>query len=171
MSIHEGLHETGPSGWTLSGWHVLVALLSFFGVMIAANMVFVYFAVTTFTGIETADAYRKGVAYNARLEEARQFEKLGWHGKIAEKDGRLEVVILSQDGTPVRGVRVGGKVGRPATDRFDQTVVFEHTGSGRYRTEKIDLAPGHWIVTIEAREPVSNEVVRLRLKERLWLSQ
>ncbi len=171
MTIHEGLHETGHGGWTLKGWHVLVALLSFFGVMIAANMVFLYFAVTTFTGLETADAYRKGVAYNDRLEEARQFEKLGWQGKISAKDGHLEVTLLSQDGTPVRGLRVDGKAGRPATDRFDRTVVFEDAGSGRYQSEKIDLAPGHWIVAIEARDPVAKEVVRLRLKERLWLSQ
>ncbi len=171
MNTHEGLRATENGGWTLTGWHVLVALLTFFGVMITANMIFLYFAVTTFTGLETADAYRKGVAYNARLEEARQFEKLGWQGKISEKDGRLEVTLLSQEGTPIRGVRIEGKVGRPATDRFDRAVVFGDAGTGRYLSEKINLAPGHWIVAIEARDPVARDPIRLRLKERLWLSQ
>ncbi len=171
MNTHEGLRAGHQGGWTLTGWHVLAALICFFGVMIAANMIFLYFAVTTFTGLETSDAYRKGVAYNSRLEEARQFEKLGWQGKILEKDGRLEVTLLNQEGSPIRGVRVEGKVGRPATDRFDRAVIFGDAGTGRYRSEKIDLAPGHWIVAVEVRDPVTSDEIRLRLKERLWLSQ
>ncbi|MCH9808521.1 MAG: FixH family protein [Alphaproteobacteria bacterium] len=159
-------------GWTLKGWHVLAALLAFFGTMIAANGVFLYYAITTFTGVETSDAYRKGVAYNARLEESRQLGKLGWQGKFKVNDGVIELVLVGEDGTPVRGVRIDGKVGRPATDRYDAQAKFSEIGDGIYRSDKLTLAPGNWIVTVEARDPVSKDASpRFRLKERLWLSQ
>lgn len=171
MSNSIGMTDLPRSGWTLTGWHVLAALLGFFGVMIAANLVFVYLALTTFTGVETRDAYRKGIAYNARLEEARQLEKLGWQGKISWNAGHLEVVLSSREGDPIRGMSVKGSIGRPSTDKFDQAISFENAGSGHYRSEAIELAPGNWIVAIEAHDPVATDTARFRLKERLWLSQ
>lgn len=160
-----------PDGWTLNGWHVLASLLVFFGVMLAANGVFIYYAVSTFTGIETADAYRSGIAYNNRLEEARELDKLGWTGEIKPKDGRIELILKNASGAPVRGVRIDGKVGRPSTDSFDRAISFEDAGSGHYRSEQVELAPGNWIVAIEAHDPVrAGAPPRYRLKERLWLS-
>lgn len=171
-SSNEIGNRSGNDGWTLNGWHVLASLVAFFGVMIAANGVFLYFAVTTFTGIETADAYRKGVAYNASLEEARQLDKLGWQGTLKATSDRIEFVLKNADGQPVRGVRVEGRVGRPATDTFDQSVAFEDDGSGLYRSEPLQLAPGNWIVAVEAHDPVdAGSSPRYRLKDRLWLSQ
>ncbi|MBU1212394.1 MAG: FixH family protein [Alphaproteobacteria bacterium] len=164
--------RAGSDGWKLNGWHVLAGLIVFFGVMIAVNGVFLYFAMTTFTGIETADAYRKGVAYNASLEESRQLDKLGWKGALKATGERIEFVLKTADGAPVRGVRVEGRIGRPATDTFDRTVAFEDAGSGVYRSQPLALAPGNWILALEAHDPV--DVVsspRYRLKERLWLSQ
>ncbi|KUO54413.1 MAG: hypothetical protein APF80_08245 [Alphaproteobacteria bacterium BRH_c36] len=171
-SSDEIANRGGSEGWTLNGWHVLAGLIAFFGVMIAVNSVFLYFAMTTFTGIETADAYRKGVAYNASLEESRQLDKLGWKGALKANGERIEFVLKTAEGEPVRGVRVEGKVGRPATDAFDQTIAFEDTGSGVYWSQPLALAPGNWIVALEAHDPVNGgSSPRYRLKERLWLSQ
>jgi len=159
-------------GWTLNGWHVLAGLTAFFGVMIAANGIFLYYAMTTFTGIETADAYRIGVDYNARLEEARQLDKLGWDGKLKSAGGAIELTLKNANGEPVRGVRVEGKVGRPSTDAFDRPVTFQDAGGGIYRSESVELAPGNWIVAIEASDPLTKGALpSYRLKERLWLSQ
>lgn len=164
--------EISNSGGPLKGWHVLAALLAFFGTMIAANGVFLYFAVTTFTGIETNDAYRKGVAYNARLEESRQIDKLGWQAKVTAKSDRVELVLLTEDGKPVRGVKINGEIGRPATDQFDVELTFAEAGEGIYRAENITLAPGNWMLSLEARDPIATDKSpRFRLKERLWLSQ
>ena len=43
----------------IEGRHVLLALLGFFGFMLLANGIFLYYAVGTFNGFETTDAYRK----------------------------------------------------------------------------------------------------------------
>jgi nitrogen fixation protein FixH len=171
MTKSTAMNDFESSGWTLKGWHVLAALLAFFGVMIGANLIFVYFALTTFSGVETSDAYRIGIKYNARLEEARQLEKLGWQGKISWQNGHLELVLTSEDGKPIRGVRVEGEIGRPSTDRFDQSVTFAEQGSGHYSSDQIQLEPGNWIVAVEAHDPLAAGTTRFRLKERLWLSQ
>ncbi|MEQ8824641.1 MAG: FixH family protein [Filomicrobium sp.] len=172
MSTYQPMANPNHSGWTLTGWHVLGAILVFFSVLFVVNGVFLYYAITTFTGIETSDAYRKGISYNQNLQEERRFEQLGWQGKIAGDGKTIKLTLLTQDGTPVRGMDVSGKVGRPATDKFDQTVTFKDQGNGIYAAKDANLAPGNWIVVVEVREPVSqNSEPRFRLKERLWLSQ
>ena len=51
----------------LEGRHVLMALIAFFGVMLIANGIFVYFAVLTFSGGDTPESYRKGLNYNETI--------------------------------------------------------------------------------------------------------
>lgn len=172
MSYTDNMTNENDAGFRITGWHILGALVAFFGVIITVNVIFLYYAVTTFSGIETEDAYRKGVAYNARLEEARQLDRLGWQGRItATKEGRIEFTLLKDDGAPVRGVDVEGRIGRPSTDRFDADLVFTDIGSGRYVADKAGLAPGNWIVSLEASDPLDKTAPRFRIKERLWLSQ
>ena len=48
----------------LTGRHVLYMILGFFGVVLLANVVFVYLAMDTFTGLATEGAYVKGLSYN-----------------------------------------------------------------------------------------------------------
>lgn len=165
---------TNPNepAWTLKGWHVLVALLIFFGAMFIANGLFVYYALESFSGVETQDAYRKGIAYNKTLAEGRRYERLGWHGKIISKGPNLELNLAAEDGTPVRGKKVFGTIGRPSTDKFDRQIAFKDEGSGRYVVENANLKPGNWVVTVEVHDSISmDKAPRFRLKERLWLSQ
>ena len=46
----------------IEGRHVLIGLVAFFGVMLVANGIFVYYALETFAGGDTSDPYRKGSA-------------------------------------------------------------------------------------------------------------
>lgn len=157
--------------WTLNGWHVLYGLFAFFGVMIAVNMLFLYFALTTFTGIETDDAYRKGIAYNVRLDEGRKLQQLGWGGKFAFANDRVEVRITDPAGEPVRGLQLEGRIGRPATDKYDTDLVFTDVGNGLYAANPKSLDSGNWIVTVESRQPLQpGGDIRFRLKDRLWIS-
>ena len=75
----------------LTGRHVLIALVAFFGVMLIANGIFVYFAVATFSGGDTSNAYRKGLDYNETLAAAERQAERGWHSEIAydAKEGKL----------------------------------------------------------------------------------
>ena len=161
--------------WTLTGWHILYAMVGFFGVIITVNAVFLYYAVTSFSGIETSDAYRKGIAYNARLAEGRALDNLGWKGTFGVNADRIELVITDTSGAPVRGLALEGRIGRPSTDRFDRDIVFTDVGEGRYVANTSSLGPGNWIVAAESQAPTTktsaNADIRFRLKDRLWISQ
>ena len=61
-----------------TGKHFLIFIVSFFVVIIAANGMMAYFAIDTFSGLETDDAYRKGRDYNRTLELAQKQAELGW---------------------------------------------------------------------------------------------
>lgn len=173
MTAHDSLPDDKSAGWRLNGWHILGAMVAFFSVIIAVNVLFLYYAVTTFSGVETNDAYRKGIAYNERLAEARQIEKLGWQGKlVAGKDRTIELTLLSAEGVPVRGVDIAARVGRPSTDKFDGDIAFVASDDGRYIADAKSLAAGNWIVTVEVTDATNRDATpRYRLKERLWLSQ
>lgn len=159
--------------WTLKGWHILAALIAFFSVIISVNMFFLTMALNSFSGIETSDAYRKGLAYNSRITEQRRVEERGWSGAISTTDARVPVITLTRvSGAPLTGMAVTGKIGRPTTDKFDRSVSFIETRDGAYHAVGVTLEPGRWVMTAVVSDPVaSNGTVPMRLKERLWVSQ
>ena len=60
-----------PDGW----WYPYIFVVFMAGVFVV-NGVMVYFALDTFSGLETRDAYRKGMQYNRNIEKARAQEAL-----------------------------------------------------------------------------------------------
>ena len=88
----------------LTGRHVLFALLGFFGVMLIANGFFIYFALSTYQGLDNPNAYERGVNYNQRIEAAEKQAALGWsHQVVAGDVGKLQVIIRDKTGEPVTG--------------------------------------------------------------------
>lgn len=152
---------------SVTGRHVLLALLAFFCVTIGVNAVFIYFAVTTFSGIETENAYRRGLAYNARHRVAAAEAALGWTARLVVEERRPVLLLTDASGQSLGGLIVVAKAGRPSIDRFDRELGFHETNAGRYVADGA-LEPGAWIVAADVRDP-SNRT--LRIKERLWLSR
>ena len=63
----------------LTGTHVFIMLSVFFGVIIfTASGMLVYQATSSWTGLETTDAFRKGLKYNQQLSKLEAQNKLGW---------------------------------------------------------------------------------------------
>ncbi len=157
---------------TIDGRHVLLGLVAFFGVMILANAVFLYFAVSTFSGGETSNAYRKGLHYNETLEAARRQDERGWRTELAydDKAGRLTLKVLDREASPVAGLHVGAKLERPATDREDRRVTLAESGEGIYAAA-LRLAPGQWVVDIASRREGEDRSSAYRLKQRLMVGE
>ena len=69
-------------------------------------------AFLTWPGLETADAYRKGIGYNAALEAAREQAALGWRVELAfvpagdGPRGRLELRLADMLGQPIERAAV-----------------------------------------------------------------
>lgn len=153
----------------LSGRHVLFALLGFFGVMVAVNATFLYFALTTFNGVETPDAYRRGLQYNQVLAEAESQQALGWQGALRLDPRRIELSLRDAAGRPVSGVTAAARIGRPATDRLDAEVALTEVGAGLYVAELSRLAEGAWIADVAVRRLSLEDATLWRKRERLWL--
>lgn len=126
-----------------------------FGVVLIVNGTMIAVAISTFTGMETVSAYKKGLSYNKRLAAAEAQEKLGWQAFLDAKQGEGEAMIITFDledreGAPIAAADVQATIDRPLQDGLDQTVTFDEIKSGRYRAT-IDLPlEGQWAVQVDA---------------------
>ncbi|HUU25368.1 MAG TPA: FixH family protein [Methyloceanibacter sp.] len=166
-----------PQGRLTQGWfangiegrHVLLGLIVFFGVMLAANSALVYYALETFSGGDRPDPYRSGLNYNDTIEAAKRQAALGWQGDIAydDRQGQLTLSVVDKAESPVTGLKLAATVSRAATDREDQAVEFNEVSPGVYGTD-IGLAPGLWVISLASREEGADP--RYRLKRRLFVA-
>lgn len=153
----------------LEGRHILFGLLMFFGVMFAANGVFLYYAVGTFNGFETRDAYRRGLEYNMRIASDAEQSERGWRPSVRYDAAKKSLVLDIRDKARrgVAGLGIRGEIRRPATDRQDREVELTEVAPGRYETP-LELEPGQWVFMAQLSEPGSADI-SYRLKQRLWV--
>jgi nitrogen fixation protein FixH len=110
--------------------------------VVAVNMVLVFAALTTFTGVTTGQSYDRGRAYNAVLAEAARQDALGWTPRVAFGGGMLDVSVTDREGQPVRG-RLEGVLLRPLEGR-EVPLDFVAAGPGRFRAAPALPARGQW---------------------------
>ena len=65
-----------------TGTHFLISILAFFGVIVGMNIVFIYHATTTWTGLSKENAYVDGLNYNRTIEAAEVQKKLNWKSSL-----------------------------------------------------------------------------------------
>ena len=155
----------------ITGRHVLMGLLAFFGVVLLTNTVFIYLALDTFSGLSTEDAYRRGLEYNETLEARAEQRALGWSGLVSyeERDGAaglLTAVLTDRTGMPLADLQVSGQVRRPTHEGHDLEVTLVQSGAGTY-TSEIELPlRGQWDVRLVAVSPGGK---RFEMERRIWL--
>jgi nitrogen fixation protein FixH len=150
----------------INGRHVLIGFIAFFGVIFFANGIFLYYALDTFGGGDTADPYRKGLNYNETLAEAARQEAQGWRTELSYGAGRLTLALRDRDGHGLQGRRIHAMLGRPATDVQDLTLKLDEMQPGVYAA-LVQLSPGQWIVSATADDPGMPGNPPFRLKQRL----
>lgn len=157
----------------LNGRHVVLAMVSFFGIVFAVNGVMMYQAIATNGGLVASEPYRKGLDYNRRIEADERQQHLGWAVDAGmESAGLVSVTIRDAAGEPLRGLALTGTIGRPAGSQHDVKLTFAEAAPGRYVAQAAGLEPGTWQIAADAR--VAAGAVDLppvyRLKRRLWLA-
>lgn len=153
----------------ITGRHVLFLVLGFFAVIIATDTWLVYKAVSTFGGIETDDAYRKGLAYNDRIAEERAQAALGWTKEARIEGDELRVSIRDKDGKGVSNLQITAVTGRPATNVKDRSLRLTEIAPGEYMASVGALDAGNWVAVMEVREALSgSDRVVYQSKVRLW---
>ncbi len=159
-----------PRGPRVTGRHVLSAMIGFFAVLFLVDGSLIYFAVSTFGGVETPDAYRKGLAYNDRIAAGEAQARLGWLDSLEFSREResLAFRLADGDGRPVAGLAVAARLSRPATDRFDREVALAETAAGSYEAAGLKLEPGAWTLDVTAARTGASPIYETR--KRLWVA-
>ena len=124
---------------------------AFFGVVLAANMTMVYFAMSSWTGLETRNHYLKGLNYNEALEGAERQAGLGWHVEMAvveaaDRTITVEHRLKDRDARPLSGADIRVTFIRPTHTGYDVQAKAIELRPGVYRaTGELPLY-GQWEV-------------------------
>lgn len=155
---------------TITGKHVLFAIIAFFGLVFAVNGYFVYEALHTYTGVVSNQPYRKGLAYNERLTQDDRQHELGWTSQLAIGAGHVMTLRLAdRNARALTGLSITARIGRPSTNRFDAVIAFVEAAPGTYEVRSQGLADGAWIADVEVRANADASDPIYRLRRRLWL--
>lgn len=145
-----------PSGKDkpFTGRHFLICILAFFGVIFGMNIVFIYFATNTWTGLYQENAYIDGLNYNRTIEAAEAQEALEWKGSLELSSlGNQKVItfkLADKNDEALSGFIVKAKIRRPTLQEYDQSFILAESKAGYYETT-LDLPfNGQWHVSLQA---------------------
>lgn len=144
----------------ITGWHVLAAMVGFFGVVIAVNVTMAVLASGSWTGLVVANSYVASQHFNEGLRAAEHQRALGWASHFAYRNGRVTLTIRDRDGNPVTGGVLSAGFGRPADDRDDMRLDLAEIAGGVYAANA-ELKPGVWAARFEgeaAGEPYRRDL-------------
>lgn len=145
--------QTPRKGCELTGKHVLLCLLGFFGVVLAANAALVKAATSTFGGVETASSYKAGLMFEQEVARAGRQDALHWRieGKLARgRDGDAVLDLSARDaaGAPLKGLDAQARLAHPVDERLDQVIALSDTGAGLFHGQA-QAAPGQWELIVD----------------------
>jgi nitrogen fixation protein FixH len=140
------------------------AFVSFFVVVFAVNGAMVWFALSSWTGLEADNSYERGLIYNRAIEAEKEQAALGWHvgfsfAQTGPRRGTLELDLNGRDGAGLRGAKVDALLVRPTREGFDFDLALAESVPGRYLADVELPLPGQWEVRLAAR--AKGEVYRL----------
>ncbi|AAK23387.1 FixH family protein [Caulobacter vibrioides] len=135
----------------ITGWHVLIGVVTFFALIIAVDVVFMVLAYRTFSGQVASNPYEAGLAFNKTLAQREREAALGWAAAVETVDGDAVIVrVRDRAGRPLDRLSLTGSLARPATEVGKQTLNFKPLGDGRYRaTARLG---GAWDLRATARD-------------------
>lgn len=152
--------DSAPASARPRGWWYPWLFVAAFVVVIAVNGVMVKLAIGSFSGLDTAHPYERGLGYNDTLAAARAQDEMGWQvaydavpAGSAAPDAHpvsVEARFLDRDGNALTGLEVHALLQRPAAEGHDMELPLVERGGGRY-VAKTDLPlPGQWDLRIVA---------------------
>lgn len=131
----------------LSGRHVLLMLLGFFGIVLGVNIVMMRAAITTFGGTQTASSYQAGLNFAKDQAEAHAQAERQWDVGIdvtGTAGARVFAFALKDaQGRWIEGGTVKARLVHPADVRRDLVLEPVAVAPGRYRAMAA-VPDGQW---------------------------
>ena len=140
----------------LTGRHVLIGFVLFFGIIFASNAVMISLAVNTFPGLQSKSAYKAGRNYNEQIERAVTQQRLGWNAsvdvdKAADGEQIVRVVFHDKYKNPLSDLTVSGMLQRTVHSDEDVPLDFRKLGNGVYEVSfEGQTHRGQWRLKVEA---------------------
>jgi nitrogen fixation protein FixH len=141
MREHDTDYRPGGSPWT--GRKMLLAMLAFFGVIIAVNLTMAFLAVKDFRGTIVDSGYVASQDFNADRKRLEAQKARGWKIEASHAGGAPLMRFSQPDGRPITGLALTVRAMRTADQRADRSLTLVETGPGLYAANEA-LDPGQW---------------------------
>ena len=158
-------------GRKLKGIHVFLMLAGFFGVLFAVNGVFVYFALTSFSGVSVDDAYKKGLSYNQEINRLEEQRARGWQTGFSVStlpDNHIAVFlsVADKNGQVPENLTATLLISRPARQDQDRTLDLDKA-DGKFTADLRLPEPGQWDLLVEVKG--GGYELPYRVEKRIWV--
>ena len=132
-----------------------------FSIVMMANSVLIYFALNSWTGLETEQHFVKGLAYNSNLEGARRQQALGWKIQLnttfdGPTSGVIGIDFTDPDGKPLADLEIKVFAIRPTHEGYDREFPVTSVDGGTYQSTFALPLPGVWDLRVMARRGEQN---------------
>ena len=140
---------TAPRGFT--GWHMLAAMLTFFAIVVGANVYLSVEAIRTWTGLVVDKSQEAGLDFNDKVQRAERQAALGWTSTLDYTSGHLRFTLNDRAGAPIKTSGVIARITRPLGDSQDQTIDLPASADGALDAA-VTLSSGAWNIVIVAAD-------------------
>jgi len=149
---------TAPKKRARSWWYPWI-FVAFFAVIITVNGIMMFFAYSSWTGLETEGHYRKGLAYDDNVQGAKKQAALGWDVslsvEIAETHASArtlsyKVTFLDHNQKPLDSLKAHTFFIRPTHEGLDVDGPAVVVSPGVVGGEITVPVPGQWDVRVHA---------------------
>jgi nitrogen fixation protein FixH len=147
--------QAKPS-FRFTGWHMLVILLTFFGVVVAVNLTMAVMASRSWTGLVVKNSYVASQQFNEQAAIARKQREMGWQESLAHENGALTIVLKDRYGKALEGLSVSAEIGHPVADKFDHHLQLKEIAPGVY-SAMAQMGQGQWDADVLAKDGLGRE--------------
>jgi len=132
----------------ITGFHVTLMFVAFFGVIMAVNFLMAGLALGSFSGTVVDNSYVASQKYNQWLEESRQEAAHGWTvSKPKRADNKLQMSVTNADGTALSSSKVAAMAYHPVGQTKAIKLTFSENTAGQYISNE-SLPDGRWKLKI-----------------------
>lgn len=132
----------------LTGKHVALIFVSFFGVVIAVNLLMARLATSTFGGVVVENSYVASQHFNRWLDEAERENALGWKASIhRDAAGHATIALVDSLGQPLKGAKVAVNAVHPLGRQPDHELSVQEVAPGIFSAP---LVAGRWRLRVTA---------------------
>lgn len=144
--------------------------VAFFLVIFVVNGIMLTFALRSFNGLSTDEAYNRGLGYNQTLAAHQAQYEMGWQIDLSSRDSgsgqsHLTLVMFDAQDLPLAIDGISATARRPISQDLDFDVAFRHAGRGLYEAKVTWPREGQW----DLRVVIESGEKSYRLDRRLFV--